>query len=571
MLIATEYADVAMMHRASAGDVRRGPPDPTEAAGRPLQVPRWAGAIGRWLAGHSRRAVVARYGASIAGVAAVTWLIGLVLPHYHIANISMIYLLAVLALAVYAGSGPAIVASLLSFLAFDWFFVPPVGHFTVSDPDQWLALFLFLVVAAITGQLAAGLRRRAEEARRHARETSTLYELSMAILGDARQEHVVQVIAERMLATLGLRNVSVLFLDSAGALNLTAEAGEPLHAAERAERDLDAHWAIDAGVPTRRSVFMGRGTVTRPMAGESAPDELLLGAYLPISLGEHVLGAVAAYFGPQSNTLDDEARRLLGAFVAQTALAVGRSRLAEEEEKARAAAESERFKSIFLASVSHDLRTPLTAIKAAAEGLREDAESRGDTAHGDLSRSIDQEADRLNRLVGNLLEISRIEAGSLPLRREPEDLSEIVGAAVQHLTHHLADRTLLVDIPESLPLVSLDAVQMDRVLTNLLENAAKFSPPGTAIRLAAGLEENGVLLRIHNEGRSLTEAERRQVFGKFFRLESERGNPHSTGLGLAICKGIMEAHGGAIWAEPDSTGVTFALSLPAPIEAGAPL
>jgi two-component system sensor histidine kinase KdpD len=273
---------------------------------------------------------------------------------------------------------------------------------------------------------------------------------------------------------------------------------------------------------------------------------------------------------PGVYAFDDEARRLLGAFVAQTALAIGRSRLAGEEEKARAAAQSERFKSTFLASVSHDLRTPLTAIKAAAEALLEDAESRRDTVHRDLSRSIDQEVDRLNRLVGNLLEISRIEAGSLPLRRLPEDFSEVVGGAVQHLTHQLADRTLEVDIPDDLPLISLDAVQVDRVLTNLLENAAKFSPAGTAVQLTARPQGTGLLVQIHNEGRPLTETERTKVFDKFFRLESERGNGSGTSLGLAICKGIVEAHGGAIWAAPDSEGVTFAFCLPESIETGAP-
>ena len=190
---------------------------------------------------------VLRYGASVVGVAAGTWLISLVLPHYHIANIFMLYLLVVLALAVFAGSGPAFVASVLSFLAFDWFFVPPVGHWTVSDPDEWSALFLFLLVAAITGQLAAGLRRRAEEARRRARETSTLYELSMAILGDARLERVLQVIAERMLMTVGLRNVAVLLLGPSGRLEVATKVGDALDSREREEREVSGHWAIVAG------------------------------------------------------------------------------------------------------------------------------------------------------------------------------------------------------------------------------------------------------------------------------------------------------------------------------------
>lgn len=510
-------------------------------------------------------AATPRYAASVAGVAAVTWLISLVLPHYHVANISMIYLLSVLALAIYAGSGPAIVASFLSFLAFDWFFVPPVGHWNVSDPDEWLALFLFLVVAVITGQLAAGLKRRAEEARQRAREASTLHELSMAILGDTSLDHVLQVIVERTLTTFALENVTVLLTGPSGRLEVAAQAGMPLQPAQQEERDLNAHWAMASGMPSGRYVVSGAGTLTRPLldagAAHRPSDEHLMSAYLPIILGGQPLGVVAALCN-RHRRLDEQARRLLGAFVAQTALAVGRSKLAEEEEKARAAAASERFKSTFLASVSHDLRTPLTAIKAAAEGLRQDAESRGDLAHRDLSIGIDQEADRLNRLVGNLLELSRIEAGGLPLRKAHEDLSEIVGSVVDRLAPLLGGRTLTVRIPEDLPLISADVTQIDRVLENLIDNAAKFSPPGSEIVMEAQQLGGKVDLRVKNAGHKLSEAERTSVFERFVRGDPSRGAPRGTGLGLAICKGIVEAHGGRIWAEDDLHGVTIVFSLP---------
>ncbi|MHB8574849.1 MAG: DUF4118 domain-containing protein, partial [Dehalococcoidia bacterium] len=205
------------------------------------------------------------YGSSVVGVAALTWLIGLVFPRYHIANISMVYLLLVLALAVFAGSGPAIVASVLSFLAFDWFFVKPIGRLTVSDPQEWLALFLFLVVAVITGQLAAGLRRRAEEARRRAHEISTLYELSIAILGDARLEHVLRVIVGRLEVTLGLRYAAVVLVNGAGELELAAESGGPLDPQEQRERVAAAHWALEAGDATGCFAAAGAARVTRPL------------------------------------------------------------------------------------------------------------------------------------------------------------------------------------------------------------------------------------------------------------------------------------------------------------------
>lgn len=517
---------------------------------------------------------VTRYAAGAAGVAAVTWLISLVLPHYHIANISMVYLLLVLALAIYAGSGPAILASVLSFLAFDWFFVPPVGRFTVGDPDEWLALFLLLVVAIITGQLAAGLRRRAEEARRRAHETSTLYELSIAILGDARLERVLHIIAERTLSTFALRNVTVFLLNPDGALLRAAEAGASPTPEERYEREIWAHWANQAGVPTGRFTAHGSGTLTKSIGGTGdahlAVNKRLLGAYLPIALGGQVLGVVAATFDPHAEQLSEEAMRLFDAFVAQTALAIGRSKLAEEEERARAAAESERFKSTFLAAVSHDLRTPLTAIRAAAEGLGEDAASRADRVHRDLSAGIVREADRLNRLVGNLLDISRIEAGALPLHRAPEDVSEIVGGILDRLTPVLQGRTLAIRIPEDLPPVSVDIAQIDRVLTNLLENAAKFSPANSEIVLQAIAEQERIVLSIQNVHRPLNEEERARIFDHFFTREAGVGATRGTGLGLAICKGIVEAHGGRIWAEDDPRGVCIAFSLPLADQASTP-
>ncbi len=508
---------------------------------------------------------VAGYAASVVGIAAVTWLISLVLPRWHIANISMIYLLLVLALAVGVGSGPAILASVLSFLAFDWFFVEPVGRFTVDDASEWLALFLFLVVAIITSQLAGGLRRSAGEARRRARETATLYGLSMAILGDARLDRILPAIAEQMLTTLGLRNVAIYLQGSDGRPRLAAEAGEALVEDERRERELSASWASATTSATARYARPGGGRLMVPVDGHAARSTevgTLLATYLPIVLGGQVLGIVAAAPYPGAPMPGEAPRDLLHAFVAQTALAVGRARLASEEEKAREAAESERMKSTFLASVSHDLRTPLTAIKAAADSLRQDAECRSDEVHRDLATSIDREVARLDRLVGNLLEISRIESGGLPLRRAPEDLSELVGSVAGRLAAQLADRQLSVSIPEDLPLVSLDAVQIERVLTNLIENAIKFSPAGSEIQIRAGLAGAEVWLSTHNASSRLSEQERERIFDKFYRLSSGGRGPSGVGLGLAICRGIVEAHGGRIWAENEGDGVTFVLRLP---------
>jgi two-component system sensor histidine kinase KdpD len=508
-----------------------------------------------------------RYGASVGGVAAVTWLISLVLPHYHVGNISMVYLLLVLALAVFAGSGPAIAASVLAFLAFDWFFVPPVGRVTVADADQWLALCLFLVAAIITGQLAAGLRRRAAEAQRRAQETQTLYALSMAILGDTQPAHVLQVIAEQLVATLRVRRVSIWMLGDDGALASRAEAGEPLAHTAQAALETGVRWAFEAGGPSGQYSTGNAVRVIRPLEsllrpGGSEGREPVV-AYMPVLLGATRLGVVAAYADAGRDLLGGDRIRMLEAFAAQTALATSRGRLAQEEERARLAAEASRLKSIFLATVSHDLRTPLTAIRAAAAALQVHSWSSGGSADGEeLAQSIDREAERLNRLVGDLLEMSRIEAGGLPPRKTPEDLAEIAGTVLERLKSQLALRTVLVRIPGDLPLVPLDAVQIDRVLTNLLENAAKFSPAHGRIVLEAVGDGQELHVSVYNDGARLPEHEHLRIFDKFYRLDPGAVGQEGTGLGLAICKGIVEAHGGRIWAENDREGVGIVFTLP---------
>jgi two-component system, OmpR family, sensor histidine kinase KdpD len=525
-----------------------------------------------WIAG------AGGYVAGLAGVGFITLLISALDSRVHIANISIIYLLLVLALAIWAGSGPAVVASIAAFFAYDWFFVPPVGRLTVADPSEWLALFIFLVVAIIAAQLADRLRRSAAEARSRARETAALYELSMEILGDARLEHVLNTIAERMIQILQLKSATIFLSNEDGQLRIATVAGESLDAGEERERTINVRWVMETGTGTNRFAVDGKARLTCPIDQPTPLTQgtaTLVGTYLPVALGGQSLGLVAVTYRENKSQFDQETRHLLDAFVAQTALAVGRARLAAEEEKARAAAESERMQSVFLASVSHDLRTPLTSIKAAAESLREDAESRRDEPHRELAAAIDREATRLDRLVGNLLEISRIESGALPLRKSPEDLSELAGTVVGRITPMLSGRHLHVAIPDDLPLISLDPVEMDRVLTNLLENAIKFSPPDSDIELSAAVDDGFVELRVRNAGPPLSEEDRRRIFDKFYRQDIGANGPRGVGLGLAICKGIVEAHEGEIWAESANGGVSFMVRLPltgsvdrVPVESG---
>ncbi len=220
------------------------------------------------------------------------------------------------------------------------------------------------------------------------------------------------------------------------------------------------------------------------------------------------------------------------------------------------------MKSTFLASVSHDLRTPLTAIRTAASGLRRGSPARHDPVYDDLAAGIEREVDRLNRLVDNLLEMSRIEAGALPPHKAQQDIAELAGTAIERLAPLLRERRLTTQLSPDLPLVPLDAVQIDRVLTNLLENAAKFSPANGLIVLEAYAEAGELRVSVHNQGPQLPESQRARIFDKFYRLDAAPGGVRGTGLGLAICKGIVEAHGGRIWAENDPTGVSVIFTLP---------
>ncbi|HLZ71930.1 MAG TPA: DUF4118 domain-containing protein [Dehalococcoidia bacterium] len=486
-------------------------------------------------------------GLAIAGVAALTWLLHALLRHTHPGNLSLIYLALVLVLAVAAGSGPAILAALLSVVALDWYFVPPVGHLGVTGLDGWLALILFLSVAVLTGQLTAGFRNRAAVAARRAQELAALYDLSVTILGDAQFDHVLRAIAGRLSEALGARTTVLWLLEGDGSLSPAAAAGELLGGEASAAQRAAAQRALD------------RAALRRPpqphRLHEASPTTAV-----PITLGARALGAITVSPELKDGFSVAEHDRLLHAFASQAALAIERARLADEEERARQAAASERMKSIFLASVSHDLRTPLTTIRTAAAGLREALGARLTPTLDQLTHSIDAEAARLNRLVENLLEMSRIEAEGLPPRKALEDLAEIVGSVVHRLQPLFEARQLVLNMPDNLPPLPLDAIQIDRVLSNLFENAVKFSPPASEIRLDVWPEADQVRLRLRNAGAPLSAQDRQHVFDKFYRRE---GAASGTGLGLTICKAIVEAHGGSIRAEAGVDGVSMLVDLPA--------
>ena len=504
----------------------------------------------------SRGQRLAWYLAAVGGIAATTVLIGLARPYARPDRLQIGYLLVVLAVAIGGGSGPALFACLLAFLSFDWFFVAPVGTPAIAAPGEWLALLLFVTVAVSTGSLAAGLTRSRDDERRRSHELAVLYELSIRVLAVRRSDQLHQLVVQRLAEALGL-NAALLLDDGDGRPRLVAQSG----LSDEEIRLCDTALAAARGTPASATnpTPARMEALTRAFA-----DRSLRVICSPLTTADRSLGIVVAFAGASLRSAP-QTRRVLDAFAAQTAIAVDRARLAEEEERARAATESDRLKSVFLASLSHDLRTPLSVMKAAVGVLT--AETTSPAARETLA-ALDDEVDRLNRLLGNLLDLSRIEGDGLRLRRAPEDLAEIVGATMERLAPLLAERPIVLRGAE-LPLLDVDAPQLERVFLNVLENASKFSPPDAPITVDLLREHDEAIVRVHNVGAPIPIAEQRRIFEKFYRLRGSNPGVDGAGLGLAICKGIVEAHGGRIWTHNESTGVAFYIALPIPATASA--
>jgi two-component system sensor histidine kinase KdpD len=461
---------------------------------------------------------LARFAGAAGGVALVTAVIRAAAPRWHLANLSMLYLLVILATAVLAGRVPAIVAALLSFLAVDWYFVHPVGHWTVSNPDEWVTLMIFLVSSLVTGQMAAILRTRAEEARLREQEMATLYELGTATAGQAELGPILTFLAERVKESFGGAPCEFLLWDRTEQL-----------------RPLDLPSASPPGPVTEFALRSGQRDFGRMRVGRRADG-------WPLTQAD---------------------RRLLSAFARHAAMAIDRGRLAHEAHEARLLRDSDALKTTLLSAVSHDLRTPLAGIKALTTTLLQEDVTLPPEVVRDALQGIDEETDRMTRLVGDLLDLSRIEAGVLQPTREPVLLPELIDDTVHRLNLILSDREVVREIDGELPLVPLDYVQIQQVLTNLLENAARYTPPGTPITIGAACSDGVVELWVADHGPGVPPDQRERVFDRFYRLEHHETERHGTGMGLAISRGLVEAHGGRLWvAETPGGGADFRVRLP---------
>ncbi len=474
--------------------------------------------------------------------------VGLVLQRYlAVSNIALVFLMAVLASAITYGLWPALATCLVSVLAYNFFFLPPLYTFTIADPDNVLALFFFGVVAIIASNLTSRVRNQALAARQRAKATEDLYLFSRKLGGAVTLDDLLWATAYQIALMLKVR--VVLLLPDGG--NLTLRAGYPPEDM-LGEADLAAaKWCWQSNQPA------GRGADTLPGAKR---------LFLPMRTGRGPVGIVGLDNDQPGPLLSPDQRRLFDALCDQAALAIERTNLAEDVDRARLTAETDRLRSALLTSISHDLKTPLASILGSVTSLRAYARTFDDAAKDELMGTIQEEAERLNRFIANLLDMTRLESGAVEPRFAAVDLPEVVASAVKRAQRILTGHRVELQLSADLPLLRLDFVLFEQVLFNLLDNAAKYSPAGSLIRLQAARSGDGVELRVADEGDGIPPDDLEHIFDKFYRVHAGDQRRAGTGLGLAICRGFVEAMGGTISAanRADRKGAVFTIRLPVP-------
>ena len=484
------------------------------------------------------------YVVAVGGTALVTAPLLAVRGEVSRTTVVLSYLLVVTAAAAAGGLGPGITAAALGFLAFDVLFLQPYHHLIVDDPQDYLSLGVYLLVAVIVSLLVATSERRRAQAERRERETRMLFDLSTSLVAHGSLTDTLQGVVRTVRSLFDLAGCAIV-LPSDDRVQLAAVDGQ-------VPDDLDQRFV---GVRAAQTSVQVRG----PADADLEPGRALT---IPMRSGEHVVGAlVVVAGGSDSSGFGEAERRVLATFANQAALAVEQGQQEEQRNRAVALQETDRLRTALLNSVSHDLRTPLASIKASASSLLDREIRWSDTEREEFLAIINTETDRLTRLVHNLLDMSRIEAGALDPRLVESSVGEVVGPVVRRARAASRQR-VDVDVPEELPPVLVDPVRLDQVLTNLLDNARSYAAGGpvqVVVRPVGGTVE----LRVIDHGPGIPDPERERVFDQFYRLKGGGRRPEGTGMGLAICRGIVEAHDGTLLVETTpGGGATFVLTLP---------
>ncbi|MDD2309550.1 MAG: sensor histidine kinase KdpD [Desulfuromonadaceae bacterium] len=490
----------------------------------------------------SRPFEVRGYATSLVLIAAATLLCELLRPFLAPTNMVMFYLLAVVIASVRLGRKPAIATAFLGVLAFDFFFVPPRITFVVADTQYLLTFLGLFVVGGVISNLVARARERAEVMRTREVQTASLYYLSRDLAASVDIDAVLNAVLRNVEEALDAQ--VVILLPEGERLNIRATSdGLVLDIKEQAVAD----WAFRNNHPA------GRATDTLVSA------DLI---YLPLQTPASVLGVIGVKLESQHDYHSDDNRRLLDAFATQAAMAMERIRFSHQAEQAQILQARENLERALLNSISHDLRTPLVSVTGALYSLKEEGVHLSDRARRDLLDSACSEAERLNRFVGNLLDMTRIEAGAIRLNSELCDVQDLVGCALAATEQRIGTRSVEIRLSDDLPLVPMDLVLMTQVMVNILDNAHKYAPAESTIEVTATTDNGWLFLEVCDRGPGVPEHDLKRVFDKFYRIPIPEG-AGGTGLGLSICKGIVEAHGGRIRAENRTDGgLRIVISLP---------
>jgi two-component system, OmpR family, sensor histidine kinase KdpD len=463
-------------------------------------------------------------------------------PYLALRNLAMIYLLTVVVISSLLPRGPALFSSLLSVAVFAFFFVPEYYSFAVTSSEYVVTVAVMLVVGTLVSGLTARIRHQARVARQQERQTAALYEMSQNLTAINSLEELLAVAAEQ-LSRIFDSQVAVLMPEADG--NLSLRAGQPF-ADEDVREEMVANWVFKHG----HRAGGGTGTLSA-----------VKGIYLPLIASRHVIGVLRLETAQPDRILAADSLRLLEALSGQVSLAIERENLSRQAQGANLQIEAEQMRNALLSSVSHDLRTPLTVIAGSASSLVEGEKHLDSETKQELAQSIYEEARRLDRLVHNLLEMSRLQSGQAMLAKEWHVLEEVIGCALAQLDPQLHDHPLSINLPTDLPLVQIDALLMERVIINLVENSLKYTSPGTPLEISALIQEKEILVAVADRGPGLPAGQEERIFEKFYQVAP--GSARGAGLGLTICRSIIEGHGGRIWAANRTDGgAVFSFTIP---------
>jgi two-component system sensor histidine kinase KdpD len=471
----------------------------------------------------------------------------LVHPRLGIENVDLVFLTAVVGAAVRYGLLPSIFASVVGSLCYNFFFLPPLYNFTITEPTNIAAFFFFMLIAILVSNVAARVRTQAVTAMGRVRTTESLYAFSRKLAGTATLDDVLWATAYQTALMLKVRVVLLLPEDGI----ITVKAGYP------PEDQLDKADLAAANWAWGNDRAAGRGADTLPGAKR---------LFLPMRTGRGPIGVIGIDDDKTGPLLTPDQRRLLDALMDQGALAIERVLLVEDMDRVKRTVESDRLRSALLTSISHDLKTPLASVLGAASAIRDLDSGLSDTEKRDLLATVIDESERLNRFIANLLDMTKLESGAVVPNTALHDIGEIVGSVLRRASKILGGHKVSLELAADLPMLQLDAVLFEQVLFNLLDNAAKYAPANTTISILSSRERDWVSLQIIDEGDGIPPDEVDMIFDKFHRAQKGDHVRPGTGLGLAISRGFVEAMHGTISAANrlDRSGAVLTIRLPVP-------